>query len=48
IRFHNPYLYDKILFRAIEKDMDYACTSPSFYALLIHSNWNKKIIYNHN
>lgn len=35
--------YDKLLFNSIKKDMKYPQKKPSFYALLIHSNWKKKI-----
>ena len=43
LRDKKTYEYDKLLFKAIEKDMKYPQKSPSFYALVIHSNWRNKI-----
>lgn len=35
--------YDKRLYFAIERDMKRPQRFPTFYALIIHSNWNRKI-----
>jgi len=35
--------YDKNLFNAIEKDMQLKQKNPTFYALIIHSNWKNKL-----
>ncbi len=38
-----PEEYDHRLFEAIENDMKISQTDPAFYALLIHSNWKRKL-----
>lgn len=35
--------YDRKLFKAIKQDMKYPQKFPTFYALVIHSNWRKKL-----
>jgi len=37
-----PQEYDKLLFKSIKKDMTHSSKLPTFYALIINSNWNKK------
>lgn len=39
--------YEKRLFMAIKHDMKYPQKFPNFYALVIHSNWSKKIFNHH-
>ncbi len=43
MRIKKPHEYDKLSFNAIKKDMKHPQQSPSGYALIIHSNWKKKI-----
>ena len=43
LRGETPIEYDRQLFDAIASDMRQPQRSPAFYALVIHSRWNKRI-----
>lgn len=45
-RYTKTQEYDRLLFQAVEKDVNtkQSQKSPNFYALVIHSNWREKIV----